>query len=67
MVSLYPVFVPGIHVDSPNGAGFDSPGRQPWEDVKKEPEAPKGARLADGEFVWQTELIDGKVQSQNRK
>ncbi len=48
-------FDPGIQADSPNGAGFDSPGRQPWEEVGKNQKPQRsairrgGTRPTDGE------------------
>src|SRR5437868_5907212 len=37
-----PFVISAFDGTAPSGARFDSPGRQPWEDVKKEPKAPTG-------------------------
>jgi hypothetical protein len=48
-VASYAGFDPGIQANSPNGAGFDSPGRQPWA-ISRRSEKPQRGEIPGGEL-----------------
>src|SRR5438477_10225156 len=53
MIALCAVFGSDIRGNSPNGAGFDSPGRQPWGNEINETKAPTGRDSRRGKIVRQ--------------